>query len=164
VHIRDYRQQAKTSKDLAKGLHLQRALGRIAVVMKKGTLFVLALLFWVSIPLSANAISVPIITEEERSLAISGLMDYNEGVREAVISQDGRKVKLAIIVDPEISEAYAKQLGENFVRLVKSFSKDRSPGSDIGAGIYDYLITVYYPDRKLIAAGQKEGVFQHITW
>ena len=132
--------------------------------MKKRTLFLLTFFLWISTPLSATAVSVPEITEEERSLAISGLMDYNEGVREAVISQDGRKVKLAIIVDPEISEADAKQLGENFVRLVKSFSKDRSPGSDIGAGIYDYLIFVYYPDRKLIAAGQKDGEFQTVTW
>ena len=149
---------------LVEGLSLQKAGDRMAGVMKKKALFLFALVFWITIPFSVNAISVPEITEEEKSLAIRGIGDCHEGVREAVISQEGRKIKLAIIVNPEISEAYAKQLGDNFVRLVKSFSKDKTPGSDIGTGIYDYLISVYYPNRKLIAVGQKDRVYSQISW
>ena len=136
----------------------------MAGVMKSKPLFLFAVVFWITIPFSVSAVTVPEITEAEKSLAIRGIGDHHQGVREAVISQEGRKIKLAIIVNPEISEVDARQLGDNFVRLVKSFSKDKTPGSDIGAGIYDYFIYVYYPNRKLIAVGQKHRVYSQISW
>ena len=132
--------------------------------MRNKSIFIFTLFFWVTIPVGVSAVSVPEITEEEKSLAISGITDYYEGVREAVISQEGKRINLTIIVKQEISEAYAKQLGDNFVRLVKLFSKDKTPGKDIGAGIYDYLITVYYPNRKLVAVGEKDSAYRRIAW
>lgn len=82
---------------------------------------------------TVNADSVPTISDTEKSLAIGTIEDY-KGVRDAAISQKGKKVNLAIIVDYSVSKSYAKQLGDNFLRLVKTFSKDKSPGKDIGMG------------------------------
>jgi hypothetical protein len=132
--------------------------------MRNKSIFIFTLFFWITIPFSVSAVSVPEITEEEKTLAITGITDYYEGVREALISQKGKKINLTIIVKQEISEIYARQLGDNFVRLVKLFSKDKSPGRDIGPGIYDYLIAVYYPNRKLVAVGEKGCAYKSITW
>ena len=62
------------------------------------------------------------------------------------------------------SEKYGKELGDNFVRLVKTFSPDDPPGKEIGEGIYNYIIGVYYPDESELALGAKVSYADHITW
>ena len=69
------------------------------------------------------AFAVEVITDTEKSLAVETIKGY-EGVIDAAISQKGKEVNLAIIVSSRTSEAYAKQLGENFLRLIKTYSKD----------------------------------------
>ena len=49
----------------------------------------------------------------------------------------------------------AKNLGDNFVRMVKTFGPDDSPGEDIGTGLFDYLLAVAYPDETIIVQGAK---------
>ena len=62
-----------------------------------------------------------------RDMVISTIEGYSR-VREAAISQDGKTLSLVIIVDFATDPDYAKQLGDNFVRLTKSFLKDGVPG------------------------------------
>lgn len=51
-------------------------------------------------------------------------------------------MNLVIIANAAINEEYAKELADSFVRIVKTFSEDESPGKEIGAGIYNYLVGV----------------------
>ena len=85
-------------------------------------------------------------------------------VVDAAISRDGRRVSLVLVVRSATSTAQAKTLGENFVRLYKSMSDDDPPGKSVGAGQYDYLIGVYYPNEKQVAFGGKVSFAEHISW
>jgi hypothetical protein len=38
---------------------------------------------------------------------------------------------------------------------VKTASKDKNPGEEIGEGIYDYTIEVLYPNKKEVISGAK---------
>ena len=105
----------------------------------------------------------PEISDDAKNMAISVIKDYPL-VRDAAIIQDGRKLSLVIIVSYATSEEHAKELGDNFVRLVKTFSEDEPPKKEIGEGIYDYLIGVYYPNEEEVALGAKVSFSPHITW
>ncbi len=41
------------------------------------------------------------------------------------------------------------------MRAVKTFGPDNAPGQEIGAGIFDYSITVWYPDTTIVVRGSK---------
>ena len=96
-------------------------------------------------------------------MAISAIEGYPR-VREAVIEQDGKRLILVIIVDYATDPGYAKQLGDNFVRLTKSFLKDGVPGKQIGRGRYDYLIVLYHPNEQEVALGAKVRTADRISW
>ena len=98
-----------------------------------------------------------------RDVVISTIEDYPR-VRDAAISQDGKTLSLVIIVDYATDPDYAQELGDNFVRLAKSFLKDGVPGKQIGRGRYDYLIGVYYPNERKVAQGAKAKTADRISW
>ena len=127
----------------------------------KAILCLLAIILFFGVINSAFAAEV--ITETEKSLAIETIKGY-QGVIDAAISQNGKEVNLAIIVSDRTSEAYAKQLGENFLRLVKTYSKDSPPKKEIGKGIFHYLVGIYTPSKKLIVMGAKDGNATRISW
>ncbi|MDD3566087.1 MAG: hypothetical protein PHN90_10515 [Methanothrix sp.] len=106
---------------------------------------------------------IPTLTAEEKELAIIPMEGY-AGVQDADLGQDGKQLSLAIIVDYGTSEEYAKELGDSFVRLVKSFGPEERPGKEIGPGIYDYLVGVYYPNGDLVAIGAKVAGARGLTW
>ena len=85
-------------------------------------------------------------------------------VRDAAITQDGNQLSLVLIVDYATNKSYAQQLGNNFVRIAKSFLKDAQPGESIGKGKYDYVIGVYYPNEKPLTVGAKSRTSEHISW
>ena len=91
------------------------------------------------------------------------IMQY-DWVREAAVGQDGRKLSLVVIVDYPVNKEYAREIGDNFVRLVKTFSSDDPPGKDIGRGVYDYLIGVYFPNGDSVVTGAKARNSPHIRW
>ncbi len=111
----------------------------------------------------------PRVTELGKSTAIDQIKAYPE-VLDAAITQDSLDLSLAIIVLSDTSEARAEELGDAFVRLVKTFGlldSDKSepaPGEEIGEGIFNYLITVAYPDQTIIVQGAKVSFATHITW
>ncbi len=98
-----------------------------------------------------------------RDMVISSIEGYPR-VREAAISQDGNQLSLVIIVDYATDPNYAQELGDNFVRLAKSFLKDGVPGKQIGRGRYDYLIGVYHPNEQEVALGAKASSADRISW
>ena len=65
-----------------------------------------------------------------RDMVISSIEDYPR-VREASIGKDGKQISLVIIVDYATDPGYAKQMGDNFVRMAKSFLKDGMLGKKI---------------------------------
>ncbi len=85
-------------------------------------------------------------------------------VVDAAMFQDGDQISLVVVVDYATNESYAKQLGDNFVRLAKTHLKDVAPGKNIGKGEYDYLVGVYYPNEKQLALGAKSRSSQDIRW
>ena len=105
----------------------------------------------------------PSLTSEQKNLAIQVIKEYPE-VRDAAVGQDGKELSLVVIVDYATSIERVKNLGDNFVRLVKTYGPEPSPGKEIGKGLFDYLIGVYYPNEKLAAMGAKASFSDHISW
>jgi len=103
------------------------------------------------------------ITDTARDMAINSITQHEE-VRDAAVEQKGADVSLVIIVDYSTSPDRARQLGDNFVRLVKTFSEDESPQKEVGTGIYNYLVGVYYPNIEEVVLGAKDKTSPHITW
>lgn len=97
----------------------------------------------------------PNITGEAKSMAINAIMESPEVIDAAVVQEDGT-LSLVVVVNRATSKSRAKEIGEKFVRLVKSFSKD--------TGIYDYMIGVYYPGKVKVVFGAKANIADHITW
>ncbi|MEA2045452.1 MAG: thermonuclease family protein [Euryarchaeota archaeon] len=106
---------------------------------------------------------VPVIDDFWLDIIYDQISEY-DGVQDAAIVQDNATLSLALIVDYGTSESYAKELGESFVRLTKSFSPDVGPKNEIGPGIYNYLIGVFRPDGTKIVLGAKVSFARRITW
>ena len=111
-----------------------------------------------------NSGTCEIYSEDNKNIAVIPEIEGRILVRDAAISQKGCYLNLAIIVDYSASEEYAKELGEDFIRLTKTFGSGPSPGKEIGKGVYDYLVGIYYPNEKLLAMGAKVKFSSHITW
>ena len=105
----------------------------------------------------------PILPRDEANVAITGIEGYSE-VLDAAISQRNQTLSLVLIVVSGLSEVRAKELGDNFVRIVKTFGPDEVPGKEIGQGLYNYLIGVYYPGEIEVALGAKASNSIRIRW
>lgn len=104
------------------------------------------------------------LTEDVINMAVTGIQQYDD-VLEASIAQDDGTLSLAIKVPYATNAERARQLGDNFLRMVKTMSKDGEvPETAIGRGEYTYLITVIRPNGTVIAEGGKVGSSPHITW
>jgi hypothetical protein len=102
------------------------------------------------------------ISESQESKVIRDITDYNE-VTDATLLQEGISITLAIVVGEDLPVSRAKELGEQFVRLFKIRSPDVQPGGLIGAGKFEYSITVSYPDEE-IARGVKPRLLSTVVW
>jgi len=105
----------------------------------------------------------PEITKEEKHKATQKIKQQNE-IIDAVIMQNDAKVKLVLTVREGTTKERAKELGESFVRLIKTFCRDHNPNKEIGIGVYDYMIEVYYPDKNELAIGIKDCMNKSISW
>lgn len=114
--------------------------------------------------LSASVASAqPDLTEDQQRTCISLVKNYT-GVRDAAITQDGARLSLVLVVDASMGADMARKNGERFVRMVKHFGPDDNPASEVGPGMYDYLIGVYTPAKKKVAMGAKARNASKITW
>lgn len=105
----------------------------------------------------------PRITEDEKRSAINSIREESEVIN-ASIEQEDETINLTLIVEFGTSKGRAKKLGKDFIRLVKTLSKDKDPGEEIGEGIYDYTIEVLYPNKKEVVAGAKARRARKVTW
>ena len=105
----------------------------------------------------------PTLSESAKDLAIDEIMGYPQ-VLGAAIGQDGTSLTLAVVVAFGSAESAAKDVGDDFVRVVKSFGPESAPAKEIGKGEFDYLVTVVYPDKTVIVRGAKVSNSARITW
>ena len=94
---------------------------------------------------------------------MSSMKAYPE-VRDAAVTQKGDQLSLVLVVRSATNTQRAKTLGENFVRMTKNLGPDSPPGKEIGKGIYDYLIGVYYPNERQVVLGAKSRGAERISW
>ena len=90
-------------------------------------------------------------------------------VRDAALSQRDCALSLVLMVNSAITEVAARELGDNFVRGVKSLgprgAQDESLGIEIGRSQYDYQISVYASStQEPIARGAKVAMARRIRW
>jgi hypothetical protein len=105
----------------------------------------------------------PILTASARQLATDAISGYPE-VLDVDLRQDGLDLNLVLVVNASTSESRARELGDNFVRLVKTFSSDSPPDREIGRGSFSYLVGVYTPTQTQIALGAKSRNATRVTW
>jgi len=131
--------------------------------MKRGCIaFAILMVILLAISCGPSA-PPPQITEEQINLAVQGIKEYPD-VQDAAVHQEGKELSLVVIVDYGTSEKGAKELGDNFVRMVKTFGPEPAPSKEIGEGMFDYMIGVAYPNEEMVAIGAKVSFADHITW
>lgn len=105
----------------------------------------------------------PVVTKKQKDLAIRTIKDYS-AVKSAAVVQEGRNLDLTITVDYATPEENAKELGNNFVRLLQTLGPEAMPGAVVGKGMFNYLVGVYYPSEEMLAMGTKPRTSDRITW
>ena len=110
----------------------------------------------------------PKITEGEKNLVIGAMLENLEVV-DADILQSERRMTLTLVVREATTAQRAKEIGEGFIRLTKSLGPDDSPtidagGEEIGDGIFDYVISIFYPSGEAVASGAKTQSSSNIDW
>ncbi len=124
-------------------------------------LIIIFIFFSVVITLRSGA---PLLDGNTKKMAINKIKQYPE-IIEAAITQKGDDLSLVLIVPANTSIKKARDLGDNFVRMVKSLSEDApEPGKKIGKGIYRYLIRVNTKQEEKIVLGAKVQTAENITW
>ena len=103
------------------------------------------------------------ISDVQKGQALREIKDYGEVV-DATLSQSGLTVTLDLVVVSTVSEERAKELGEQFVRIVKRRGPDHRPVNQIGTGSLDYAIAVSNPDAESIAKGDKIRAATKVIW
>ncbi len=120
-------------------------------------------------PAPPPAVSPLALSPEQQAAAVAEIKKQ-DGVLDAAINpgQGTRgRLDLIITVRDGTNETRARELGENFVRLVKDIGPDVDPPPDeIGAGHrgYNYLVRVNLPDGQAVALGDKRWDLTFIQW
>lgn len=108
--------------------------------------------------------NVPLdISDVQKGQALREIKDYGDVV-DATLSQSGLSVTLNLVVASTVSGDRAKELGEQFVRIVKRRGPDHRPVNQIGTGSLDYSIAVSNPDEDSIAKGDKARNASKVIW
>jgi len=113
--------------------------------------------------IETTSLMFPEIKEEEKLKAINTIKE-EDSVIEADLMQKGSKIELILTVEDKTSKKRAKELGDSYVRLVKTFSMDINPNKKIGKGIYNYSVSIRKQNRENIRVGIKENMAELITW
>lgn len=100
------------------------------------------------------------------------------GAMVATITQEGANVKLILIIDSteaHFTKEIGRKMATEFVRVVKNAGTDEPTGTEIGKGIFNYSVGVYYDDinnpdntfvnpiRKIVV-GEKKRNSKNIKW
>lgn len=105
-----------------------------------------------------------ILTQTAKDMAITTIKGF-PAVLDATVSQDAADLSLEVVVEWGTSETYAKNMGDNFARMIKTFGPEAAPtGSEIGAGDFNYLVRVFCGTDTDIALGAKDRNSPNIDW
>ena len=104
-----------------------------------------------------------VISDDVKTLIIAAIKE-NPLVLDVAVEQYDKDINLVLVVSSITSEAGAKELGDNFVRITKTLSPDTPPTRSVGTGIYSYLVGVYYPDETEVVLGAKVQSSDRISW
>ena len=86
-------------------------------------------------------------------------------MRDASITQEGKTVRLSLVIIAGTSKNKAIELGDSFIRAVKSYNaSEPSPEKEIGRGIYNYQVFVFSQTEQLLAFGSKFSNLKSIIW
>jgi len=105
----------------------------------------------------------PRVSGRQKSLAIRTIKDYS-AVENATVFQEGRNLGLAVTVDYATPKESAMELGKIFVRLVQTLGPETVPGVVMGKGMFNYVVSVYYPSGEMLVMGTKPRAGDHIIW
>ena len=122
-----------------------------------------AIAAFVAIPVIAGAGDCPPYPDDVKPLIYLELKK-EPLVRDAYIGQDGCDLKLAVVVNAAANEAYARDVGERFIRLTKALGPGPGPSKQVGKGIYDFLVGVFTVGEKRLAMGAKNRHGTRISW
>ena len=108
-----------------------------------------------------------ILTQTAKDMAITTIKGF-PAVLDATVSQDEGDLSLEVVVECGTSETYAKNMGDNFARMIKTFGPEAAPtdptGSEIGTGDFNYLVKVFCGTDTDIALGAKDRNSPNIDW
>ena len=106
-------------------------------------------------PYPDAAMNVAMVTIEGRSEVVDSSLSQN----------DEGDLILVLVVQFGTSEVVAKGLMEDFARLAKILGPEDPPSiEEIGRGLYDYRVGIFYPNEELIDRGAKVRESPKITW
>lgn len=116
-------------------------------------------------------VALPEIPEEAINMAVDQIKQ-EEIVKDAAVVVKGNGISLAVVVYYATNEITARQIGENFVRLLGSMTASLSeelngPSKDHLGDLYnhyDLLITVASNSNKIIVQGAKIRGGSDISW
>ena len=114
---------------------------------------------------------LPKISQEAIQMAIDQIVQF-EYVKDAAVTIKDKTISLAVVTSPLVSKNYAKDVGENFVRLFGTFTAVadndlEAPTNDSYGGIYEYydlLICVGTGADNIIVSGAKVTGAKRISW
>ena len=103
-----------------------------------------------------------------------GYVEQSRHVLNANLHQDGRELNWEITVEDGIDIEHAKDIVNKFVVITKRTTPDKGPTVysrstllrpyEVGDGIYDYLVNIYYPDGSKFLTGYKSYDEEIIEW
>lgn len=114
---------------------------------------ILLLVLWGSgrqpvIQSESSALSIPIVSTQVKNQAIKNIAVHSL-VGDAAISQEGKTLSLALLVDQSTPPAYALKLGKQFVESLKLLSGTlKSDKTHIDYPSYQFHLFIYYPNGK----------------
>ena len=109
----------------------------------------------------------PPYPEDAKKLAIETIIAQHQVVTDAGIEQDGHDLKLVVLVIRGTLESAAREIGENFVRLVRSLGPGKSLSKkmgEVGQTLYDYRLAVCASADLCFAQGVKNSSSTNIYW
>ncbi len=106
----------------------------------------------------------PLLGQVAREQALARIQGH-ASVLAANIEQRGRTVALALVVPATTPVATARQLGDDFIRIITTLAPSApGPGEGIRAGDYDFIIGVHAPNDVEIAVGGRPTATPRIAW
>jgi hypothetical protein len=105
----------------------------------------------------------PAISRDQMRLVWSKIYE-SKAVQRAYIVQRDSVIRLHMVVNDGTWKSSSKNLGENLVRLAKTYLGDVVPQKALGTGIFDYELTVTTASNNWFLRGQKPKSRDDIDW